>query len=49
MPKIIKIKSDSTLVRIMDKMIADKKVINQHIAKGGALSDLKGKIGLNNA
>lgn len=47
MPKIIKIKSDSTLVRIMDKMIADKKVINKHISKGGALSDLKGKIGLN--
>lgn len=49
MNEIIKIKKDSPLAKVLAKMIADKKVINDHIAKGGHLSELKGKIGLINA
>lgn len=49
MNEVIKIKKDNPLAKVLTKIIADKKVINEHIAKGGHLSDLKGKIGLNNA
>lgn len=49
MNEIIKIKKNSPLAKVLEKMVADKKVINTHIAKGGRLSDLKGKIGLTNA
>lgn len=43
MAKVTRIKSDSPLAKIMNKMIADKKVINQHIARGGTLADWKSK------
>lgn len=46
MNEIIRIKKDSQLAKILMKIVADQKVINAHIAKGGHLSDLKGKIGL---
>lgn len=49
MNETIKIKKDSPLAKVLAKMVADKKVINNHIAKGGHLAELKGKIGLNNA
>lgn len=49
MNEVIKIKKDSPLAKVITKMIADKKVINNHIAKGGHISELKGKIGLTNA
>lgn len=45
MEKVIKISSESKLAKILAKMVADKKVINNHIANGGHLADLKGKIG----
>lgn len=46
MEKIVKISSESKLARILARIMADKKVINCHIANGGHLADLKGKIGL---
>lgn len=49
MEKIIKISGESKLARILARMVADKKVINNHIANGGHLADLKGKIGLSYA
>ena len=49
MEKIIKINSESKLAKILEKMVADKKVINNHIANGGHLADLKGKIGFSYA
>lgn len=46
MDEVIKIKKNSSLAQILAKMVADMKVINDHIAKGGHLSELKGKTGL---
>ena len=46
MANVIKISSESKLAKILNKMVADKRVINEHIANGGHLADLKGKIGL---
>ena len=43
MNEVIKIKKGSQLDKVLTKMITDKIVINEHIAKGGHLSDLKGK------
>ena len=41
-------KEGQSITKVLTKIIADIKVINEHIAKGGHLSDLKGKTGLNN-
>lgn len=49
MNEVIKIKKGSRLDKVLTKMIADKKMINEHIAKGGHLSELKGKIGWRNS
>ena len=46
MNEIIRIKKESKLAKTLMKIVVDQKMINAHIAKGGHLSELKGKIGL---
>jgi hypothetical protein len=46
MERTIQISTESKLARILKKMADDKRLISEHLKKGGKLKELDGKIGL---
>ena len=46
MSNVIYAKPGSRLALVLQKMEADKKMISEHLNKGGKLSELRGRIGI---